>query len=227
MVFEHPRHVEILDGNDVKPLHEHRGQLVQGIRADIRNLGMQPGDAPLGFLHVLRPRDVHSFGNGFAGLKPGAHFGGFPLATELFRQPTKRGQGGCIGLRSHDLLAGRECGQRGNAPIDPAHRLAFAMDTGRIGHLDGDTQKPAIRRAGDGAFDDSPDKPQRLVHVHPPKLRDMHLPTFDSQLIIGEGKAVVTALLLEGGILIHPGKEILKRLAPVHNGHLWRVFGHV
>jgi hypothetical protein len=43
------------------------------------------------------------------------------------------------------------------------------MDTGRIGHLDGDTQKSAIRRAGDGAFDDSPDKPQRLVHVHPPE----------------------------------------------------------
>ncbi len=85
MVFEHPRHVEILDGHDVKPLQEHRGQRVQGIRADIRNLGMQPGDAPWGFLHGLRPRDVHSFRNGFAGLKPGTHFGGFPLATELFR----------------------------------------------------------------------------------------------------------------------------------------------
>jgi len=49
MIFKHPGHVKILDGNDVKPLYEHRGQLVQGIRSEIHPPGMQSGDALLGF----------------------------------------------------------------------------------------------------------------------------------------------------------------------------------
>ena len=31
MILEHPGYVEILNGNHVKPLNEHSGQLVQGI----------------------------------------------------------------------------------------------------------------------------------------------------------------------------------------------------
>ena len=55
----------------------------------------------------------------------------------------------------------------------------------------------------------------------------MHLASFDGALIIGEGKAVVTAFLLKRRILRRPGKEILKRLAQGDHGHLQCVFSHL
>lgn len=39
--------VETLDRMDIKPLDEHRGQAVQGIRQDIRDPGMQSDQAGL------------------------------------------------------------------------------------------------------------------------------------------------------------------------------------
>ncbi len=85
VISEHPRHVQILDGDDIEPIDEIGRQLMQRMIPDIRNPGMEPGDAPLGFPHVLRPGDVHAFRNGFAGLQPGTDFGGVHLATELLR----------------------------------------------------------------------------------------------------------------------------------------------
>ena len=72
-----------LNGNHVKPLNEHRGQLVQGISPDIP--GMQPGLATPRFLHILRPRNAKAVRDGLAGQEPGADFRGFHLATELLR----------------------------------------------------------------------------------------------------------------------------------------------
>ena len=68
MVFEHSGHIEILNGHDVKPLHEQGSQLVQGILSDIRDARMKPRDAPVGLAHILRPGDRHPFGDGLAGL---------------------------------------------------------------------------------------------------------------------------------------------------------------
>ena len=85
MIFDDPGYVEILNGNHVKPLNEHRGQLVQGISPDIRNPGMQPGHATLRFLHILRLRNAQTVRDGLAGQEPGADFRGFHLATELLR----------------------------------------------------------------------------------------------------------------------------------------------
>ena len=42
---------------------------------------------------------------------------------------------------------------------------------------------------------------------------------------MGQGKTVVSALFLKRGILRDTGKEILKRLAQLHDGHLRRVLG--
>jgi hypothetical protein len=64
MVVEHSGHREVFDGNDIKASHEHRGQLMQGIRADLRNPGMESGDASLSFRHILRLRDGHPLRNG-------------------------------------------------------------------------------------------------------------------------------------------------------------------
>ncbi len=68
MIFEHSSHVEILNGNYVKPLHEQGSPLVQGIRPDRRNPGIQPGQTALRFLHVLRPGNRQALRDGLARL---------------------------------------------------------------------------------------------------------------------------------------------------------------
>jgi len=68
MIFEHSGHVEILNGNYVKPLHEQGSPLVQGIRPDRRNPGIQPGQTALRFLHVLRPGNRQALRDGLARL---------------------------------------------------------------------------------------------------------------------------------------------------------------
>ncbi len=112
MMFEHPGHVKTLDGHDVQPLHEPRGPRVQGIRSEIRNPGMQPGQARWDFSHAFRLGDVHAFRHGFAGRNPGMHFDGFRLTAELQRQPTVRFDCGGIGFGSHNCLTGRARGPR-------------------------------------------------------------------------------------------------------------------
>ncbi len=68
VIFEHPGHVEIRNGDHIKSLNAQGSPLVQGIRPDIRNPGMQPGQTALCFLHVLRPGNRHAFGDRLAGL---------------------------------------------------------------------------------------------------------------------------------------------------------------
>ena len=63
VVFKHARNVQILDGHDIETIDEIGGELVQSIGPNIRNPRMKPGHAPLSFLHILRPRDVHAFRN--------------------------------------------------------------------------------------------------------------------------------------------------------------------
>ncbi len=55
----------------------------------------------------------------------------------------------------------------------------------------------------------------------------MHFVPFDRELVVGERKVVVTAFFLEGRRLGDPGKEILKRLAQMPDGHLRRILGHL
>ncbi len=83
VIFKHPGHVQVFDGDHVEAPHEIGGQLMQGVRPDIRNPGMEPGDADLGFRHIPRLGNVHSFRNRFAGLEPGPDFRDLHLATEL------------------------------------------------------------------------------------------------------------------------------------------------
>ncbi len=58
MIFEHSSYIEILNGNDVKLLHEQGSQLVQGILSDIRDARMKPRDAPVGLVHNRHLRGV-------------------------------------------------------------------------------------------------------------------------------------------------------------------------
>jgi hypothetical protein len=53
VIFEHPGHVQILKGDHVNPLPEHRGQLLPGIFPEMGNLRMESGDAALGVRHIL------------------------------------------------------------------------------------------------------------------------------------------------------------------------------
>ncbi len=55
----------------------------------------------------------------------------------------------------------------------------------------------------------------------------MHGVPFDREWVVGQGKTVVLSLFLERGMLGRSGKEILKRLAPVHDGHLWGVLSNL
>ncbi len=99
--------------------------------------------------------------------------------------------------------------------------MVFGGDDGRIRDFDGDTEKPAVSSPRDGAGQPVADK------AHPSQFRNMHLTALDGALIIGEGKAVVMAVLLERGILDDAGEAIRQRWAPVDDRPLHGVFRHV
>ena len=64
MIFEHPRHIQILHGDDVKSLHQIGGELMQriGIGPDIRNSGVELSHTLLGFLHCSATKECASRG---------------------------------------------------------------------------------------------------------------------------------------------------------------------
>ncbi len=72
VVFEHPRHVQILGADDVEAFYEHRSQWVQGIRPNIGNAGMPPGDPSRGFDHISVTA-AYAFLSGWAGRAEARH----------------------------------------------------------------------------------------------------------------------------------------------------------
>ena len=118
----------------------------------------------------------------------------------------------------------RERRQRRHAQIDTDRALVFGFGQVRtVGRVHGDADEPLVGHAGDGGRQDLAGEAQRLAHAHPAEIGDTHAGTVDVELVVGEGEAVVHALLAERRGTGTAGEEVLERLPKRDDGHLRRV----
>ncbi len=96
--------VQVLDANGVKAPCEVRRELVQRVRADGGDTGMQPRQSGLGFAAVGRSLD---------------------LARQAPGEPAQSVQQRLVGLRTGDRLSRRERCQCRHAQIDTRRALVF------------------------------------------------------------------------------------------------------
>ena len=95
------------------------------------------------------------------------------------------------------------------------------------GGIHGDGDKPAVGHPGDGSRDDLAGKAQRLSHPYPLQFGDMDTATVDPKQVVGQREAVVAALGLEAWVAATAGKEVVKRLSQILDGHLGRAFRYL
>jgi hypothetical protein len=147
MIFEHSGPVQILAGDDIEMVDEIGRELMQRLGPDIRNPGLEPGDAPLGF-PCAPPR-------GCAGLPEWAR----TFAASIGRLKCRDNRRRCFKAVAEAF---------GPATFSPVERVTNADTPNprqpplgfRDGHsgdqeFDGDTQEPPVG----GAFQYLPGEP--------------------------------------------------------------------
>src|SRR5712691_9203587 len=210
IIRHHAAHVQILNADHSEPCHQCRCQLMQGIRPDMGNPRMKPGNFGLRLAPVGRAFHL-------AGQRPG--------------QPLEPGQIGTQRLWPDQGVTVAYGCQTGNAEIDSAHLLAFA-DRRLMLNLDGQADKPSVGGTRHDRRLDLAVEPQRLMHSHPAKNGQLDAPPVDFdgvpvvlvRSIVG-AETVGNAFFLEPGILAFAGEELLERCTKVLDPLLRRVLG--
>ena len=206
-ILHHAAHVQVFDGDGMESACQITRELMQRIQSNGGDPRMQLRQLDLGFLAVGRA---------------------LLLATETAREPSQSRQQGFVGFGSHDDLPRGQGRQSGDPQIHPHRALVFSgAEVGVRGSIHGDGNKPAVGHPGDGGRDALAGKPQRLSHPYPLQFGDMDAGTVNPELVVGEREAVVAALGLEAGVAATAGKEVVKRLSQVLDGHLRRAFRYL
>lgn len=104
--------------------------------------------------------------------------------------------------------------------------MVFGWRQEDVRGVDGDAGIPMIGHARNRRGHDMARKAERFAHTDPPQLWDPNPAVFDTELVVAEGKAVISPLPLEFRILGAASKEIFERAAELPNGDLRRVLSH-
>ncbi len=201
----HAGHVQILDPDHRKSAGQARGELVQSILADAGDPGVQPCQSGAGLLGVGRT---------------------LLLATQTAGQPAQAFEQGAVCLRPGDHLAGRERSQRGHPQVNTDRALVFGFGQVRqVLGVRGDAGEPAVGHATDRRRDNLAGEAQRLPHPHPAEVGDADAAAVESELVVGQGEAVMHTLAAEPRVLGPAGEEVLEGIAELDDRHLRCVLG--
>ncbi|TFE67253.1 hypothetical protein A7Q09_08700 [Methylacidiphilum sp. Yel] len=130
MVFQHPAHVQLLDGDGVKPSRKIGHELVQGILPDVGNTGMELGQSDSGLLGISRYGQPQAFGNRCVVRKAQRLPGRLMFAQETARQSPQSLEQGPVRLGTDYLFSLWRMLPWPIPPNPPRSRLGFQRDAG-------------------------------------------------------------------------------------------------
>ena len=114
--------------------------------------------------------------------------------------------------------------------IDAQINSNLAVVLGRFGvngpRFHSDAHEPSIRDFGHRRRKNLSLKAQFLAHRNPTDMRQANLLTIHLEMVVANGKPVVSALGLEAGILALLLEKVFKRFPQILDSHLWSTFRH-
>lgn len=172
-------------------------ELVDEVRSDIGNTGVQPCQYRRGLATVVGFGQLHSLGQARFRIETRSDLCRLKLAAEAARADAKASQGRLERFRGLDsfTIGERRGGLDAEIDANDPVCLSAAVEL-LVPHLDLNRHEPAIRRAGNGSAKHLAFEAQGFAHPHPTDLGEADRLVCDRELVVGDVEAVAAAALL-------------------------------